>query len=66
MTHNINPHSGDNNPGHAQVFTRALTNPKVVVRGGTRSPKNKKSVLKDLESQRHVVKKIVRVPRPPR
>lgn len=43
-----------------------MVNPKVVVRGGTRSPKSKgKSVLKDFESQ-PPVSQIVRVPHPPR
>ena len=46
-THNINPHSGDNKPQNMEVYARALTNPKVVVRGGQRSPKNRKSSLKD-------------------
>ena len=32
-THNINPHSGDNKPENAQVFARAMVNPKVVVKG---------------------------------
>ena len=46
-SHNINPHSGDNKPQNAEVYSRALINPKVVVRGGTRSPKNRKSNLKE-------------------
>ena len=45
-THNINPQSGDNMPRNQQVYARALVNPKVVVRGGTRSPK--KSAMKEM------------------
>lgn len=51
-----------------QVYARALINPKVVVRGGTRSPKNRKSNLKDnLQAvERGQVPQMLRIPKPPR
>ena len=48
-THNINPHSGDNKPEYAQVFGRAMVNPKVVVKGAKGSP-SKRGSLKDLSA----------------
>ncbi len=51
-THNINPHSGDNMPHKAQVYSRALVNPKVIVKGVSRSP-NKKQSLRELEAARN-------------
>ena len=49
-THNINPHSGDNKPQNAQVFARAMVNPKVVVKGVKYSSPNKRAgSLKDLQ-----------------
>jgi hypothetical protein len=63
-THNINPHSGDNKPEHAQVFARAMINPKVVVKGISRSP-NKRGSTKDLQHG-SAIPQIVRKPQPPR
>ena len=65
-THNINPHSGDNKPEHAQVYGRAMVNPKVVIRGGSKSP-NKRGSLKDVNgNQQTGIPQIVRKPQPPR
>ena len=51
-THNINPHSGDNKPENVQVYGRAMVNPKVVVRGGSKSP-TKRGSLKDMNGNNH-------------
>ena len=66
-THNINPHSGDNKPENVQVYGRAMINPKVVVRGGSKSPA-KRASLKDMNAtgQQTGVPQIVRKPQPPR
>ena len=63
-THNINPHSGNNKPEYAQVYGRAMINPKVVVKGGSRSPQRRAST-KELQGA-VPVPQIVRRPQPPR
>jgi hypothetical protein len=58
-THNINPHSGDNQPEYAQVYDHAMMEPKMYVgKGKSKSPK--KSDANALN------KRLVRKPNPPR
>lgn len=66
-THNINPHSGNNKPEYAQVYGRAMVNPKVVVRGSSKSPNKRGSSLKGIDgTQPGPIPQIVRKPQPPR
>jgi len=62
--HNINPHSGDKKPEHAQVYGRAMVNPKVVVKGSSKSPNKRGSNLKDVNggAQQTGVPQIIRRP----
>lgn len=56
-THNINPHSGDNNPEYVQVYAHAMLEPKEYIgKSKSKSPKRKESEIK----------KLVRKPQPPR
>ena len=64
-THNINPHSGDNKPEHAQVYGRAMVNPKVVIRGSSKSPNKRNSSMKGMDAP-GPIPQIVRRPQPPR
>ena len=60
-THNINPHSGDNKPENAQVFARAMVNPKVVVKGSPNKRGNSLNLSGNAPNPQ-----IVRKPQPPR
>lgn len=57
-THNINPHSGDNNPRGVQVYKRAMRGIQEVVNEGPSNPNKPMPIV--MKSKR------VRAPQPPR
>jgi len=62
-THNINPHSGANNPDHIQLYSAAMKNPNIYAHAKSTSKSPKKA---NDNVEKKIMERFTRKPQPPR